>query len=175
MCPQEKGPTGSPHTALLHPPHHSIHVHSVIEVLSKLVVKGPVSSTMEQLHPLLMAQAGSRARPRESTAQTSPAPMPAPMASSIPATLQFPSAPTSSFPSTSLHQHSTCSATQIKLSSIRLVWPQASFVGKSRLVKDTTSLAAGYLVLLCGLLNQAGISSSLQLPLKNPAPRFLFP
>lgn len=65
-------------------------------------------------------------------------PVAAPMASSIPATQQLPSAPTSNSPSASLPWHSTCSATQIKLSFIRLGWPQARFVGKSGLVKKTT-------------------------------------
>ena len=133
-CPQQRSPTSSPHRALLHPPHHNIHVPSVIKVLSKLVVKGPASSTMGPLHPLLMARAGSGACRRESTAQTSPARM----ASSTLATLQLSSAPASSFPSASLRQHSTCSATQIKLSFIRLVWPWAWFVGRSSLVKDTS-------------------------------------
>lgn len=89
------------------------------------------------------------------------------MASSLPAT-PLPSAPTTSFPRAS-------TATQIKLPFISLLWPWAWLVGRSGLVKNTAQLPAGWLVLPRALLHQAGISPALRLPLKNPAPRFLFP
>lgn len=46
---------------------------------------------------------------------------------------------------------------------------------RSGLVKNMTQLPAGFLVLPCGSLTQMGIASSLQLPLKKAAPRFLLP
>lgn len=45
-------------------PHHNNHVHSAIEVLSKLVAKEPASSTVEQLHPQLAAQGAVELGPR---------------------------------------------------------------------------------------------------------------
>lgn len=148
-----------PSDSSLHPPHDNIHVHLVTEVLWTLLVKG---FSMEQPHSVLKA--------KESTALTSPAlmaaPSPPPCSSPGPSPAAFPAHPFLSTP--------MCSATQIKHFFIRLGWPWAGFVAgqgwwRQHLPAWRLSGAA------CGLSNHAGISSSLQLPLKNAAPRFLFP